>query len=160
VAKKPVPTLSVKINIKNLQLVDKLNEIDTSTVGGRIKYYRTLNRLSVAKLSELTGFSVSKIWAFEECSNFCPLEFCRAIANALEIDVSLICDEYTLFLNSGYIQKMDKLKEELKLSYSKIAIMYGIPSAALLRWMKGKHIPNRKSFEKHLKNNPLFYPLS
>jgi transcriptional regulator with XRE-family HTH domain len=157
VAKKLVPTLSVKINIKNLQLVDKLKMIDVSTIGGRVKYYRVLNRLSVDRLSELIGFSVSKIWDFEECRSFCLLEFCQAVADVLKIDLSLICDEYTLFLNSGYIQRISKAREELKISYSKMAVLYGIPPSVLLNWVQAKCVPSRASFEKYIKDNPLFY---
>ena len=158
-ATKIIPTLSVKINIKNLQIADKLDKVDASTVGGRVKYYRTLNKMSVAELSKRTGYSAAKIWEYEEGGNYCTFEFCIAVANALDIDVELLCDEYTLFLNSGYIEKIVEAKDKLNMSYAEIAEKYGISSRALLSWVQGKYVPSRESFEKYIKGNSLFYHL-
>lgn len=145
------------IHVKNLQIVDKLNVIDTSTVGGRVKYYRIINKVSAKELARLTGYSRDNIWEYEECNNFCPLDFCIAVARVLEIDLELICDEYTLFLNSNYIQRMEEVNKELGISYSKIAEKYGIPSNTFLSWLQTDYVPSRMSFNKYIKDNPLFY---
>ena len=140
-----------------MQIVDKLNKIDTSKVGGKVKYYRLLNKMSVAELSELTGVSRDNILLYEECANFCPPAFCAEVAKILNIELDLLSDEFIVFLNTDYVAKINTTKRETGLSYAKIAEKYGIPHAALLDWVKGKYMPSRTSFQKYIRGNPLFY---
>lgn len=140
-----------------MQIVDKLNKIDTSKVGGKVKYYRLLNKMSVAELSELTGVSRDNILQYEECANFCPPAFCAAVAKIWGIELELLSDDFIVFINSDYVAKINSEKERTGLSYSKIAEKYGIAPAALLGWVKGKYAPSRASFRKYIKGNPLFY---
>lgn len=140
-----------------MQLADKLKQIDTTTVGGRIKYYRMLNKISVPELSALTGVSRDNILQYEECANFCPPSFCAAAAKVFQIDLSVLCDDYIRFLSSDYIAKINREKAQTGLSYYQIAANYNIPPAALVNWVKAKYVPCRTSFQKYIKDNPLFY---
>lgn len=124
-----------------------------------MKYYRLLNKISVPELSALTGVSRDNILQYEECANFCPPSFCAAAAKVFQIDISVLCDDYICFLNSDYIAKVNAEKARTGYSYYKIAEIYGIPPAALVNWVKEKYVPCRSSFQKYIKDNPLFYPL-
>lgn len=140
-----------------MQIADKLSRIDTSKVGGKVKYYRLLNKMSVAELSELTGVSRDNILKYEECANFCPPAFCAEVAKIFNIELDVLSDDFIVFLNSDYIAKINNEKGRTGLSYSQIAEKYGIAPAALLGWVKGKYAPSRASFRKYIMGNPLFY---
>ena len=52
---------------------------------------------------------------------------------------------------------MEEVNKELGISYSKIAEKYGIPSNTFLSWLQTDYVPSRMSFNKYIKDNPLFY---
>lgn len=155
-ATKILPKLSVKINIKNKQLVEKLNKIDVSKTGGRVKYYRMFNKMSVPELARLTGVSRDNILQYEECANFCPVDFCVKVAEIFNIELSLLCDDFLLFMTTDYVGKINNAKEKLGISYFELARIYRIPHNILLSWVRGEYTPCRSSYDKYVKGNPLF----
>ena len=151
-----VPKLSVIIHIKNKQLAAKLDKIDVSKTGGRVKYYRMFNKMSVPELAKLTGVSRDNVLQYEECANFCPLDFCIKVAEVFNVELSLLCDDFLLFMNTDYIGKITAAKETLGVPYFELAKRYHIPHNVLVSWVRGEYAPCRASYDKYIKGNPLF----
>ena len=94
---------------------------DLSTVGSRIKYYRLLNNLTQDELANKTSLDRITIIGYENNTLEQSLESLNKIANALNIDPSLLYDDYLKFISGDYNKKIKQFRKDLNLTQKRLA---------------------------------------
>lgn len=118
----PIPTSTRKITNKDYHRAEnakKISEIDRTTFGGNLKYYRILREMSMRDLGDLSGVATTTISTYENGGKTPSPETVVSLAKALGISASeLIPDMQTNknvlddFNMNGYL---DDLRERPEL---------------------------------------------
>ncbi|WP_141131273.1 helix-turn-helix domain-containing protein [Anaerovirgula multivorans] len=123
-----------------------MNNLDSSTVGGKIKYYRLLNGLLQEDLCFKSGLNRTTIIRYENDQVIHSLEICNKIAEALEIDPFLLYDEYLAFIASDYGLKIRRFRNKNNLTQIDLGQALGVHKKTISRWEKEKIYPTRENY--------------
>jgi len=99
---------------------------DLSTVGGKIKYYRSLKGLLQKELSSISGIDRATILRYENNQVIHALDICNKIAEVLEINPSLIYDDYLEFIAGDFSSKIKLLRKSNKLAQNEFGQTLGV----------------------------------
>lgn len=115
----------------------------SSNIGGKIRYYRHLRRMTQGELADAAGLFRGSVIRYENEQAPCTLDACNRIAAALNIDKYLLYDDYLNFIADNYGDKINNIRQKLGLTQHQFAPLVGVWPKTVQRWEKGKIIPGR-----------------
>jgi len=119
---------------------------DLSTVGGKIKYYRSLNGLLQKELSDISGIDRATILRYENNQVIHFLDICNKIAEIIGIDPFLIYDEYLSFIAGSFGSKIKLLRKSIKLTQVEFGQALGVHKKTIERWENEMACPTRENY--------------
>lgn len=137
-----IATFKAIVDLKNYQL--------KSTVGQKIRYYRSLNKISQENLSSLTGIVKSQIYEYEHDIFYPTATNLKKIATTLKVDAKDLMDDYLLFI---YNPNYKKFFIELEYKIGDIENILGFNQRKYSRWKNGMKISKKNYI--HLRNKLL-----
>ena len=117
------------------------------TPASRLCYYRELRDMSRDRLSELTGVAVGELQNYEAGKQDIYYAVAEKLSEALDIDISLLLDDYTAFLSPGYGNRIKAIRETTGLSQKAFAERLGINRGTVAIWEIEHHHPSCKNYE-------------
>lgn len=123
----------------------ELKPLDLSP-GCLLSYYREIRDMSREELSAATGIAVGEILNYECRKQELYYEQAKRLADALNIDVSLLLDEYTRFTGPGYGKRIKEIRAKSGLSQSGFAQLMGLRRGNVSIWEIECHRPSRKNY--------------
>jgi transcriptional regulator with XRE-family HTH domain len=121
---------------------------DFTTVGGRIRYHRLKQGLTMDKLAKMAGLSKSLLIRYENNRVPQTLGACNAIATMLQTEPNLIYDDYLRFIASDYSEIIRQARVKEGLSQLALGCILSITKKTVGRWERGCLTPNRSSYLK------------
>ena len=116
------------------------------TVGERIAYYRKKKKLSQQQLADLAGVSVCTIKRIERNKIISGQNTYRHIIDALQVNSSLIYDDYFSFINSNYDQYIKNYRNQNKLTQLQLSKILHIHVKTIMRWEQKKSFPSIQQY--------------
>lgn len=104
------------------------------TVGDRIKFYRYEKKLRQTELSNLSGVNIGTLKKYENNYKSYDPDKLSAIAKALDIDASVLMDEYLLFLTDGYGEKVKAFRKSKGMTQKAFAVELGTTAKTIQDW--------------------------
>ena len=140
---------------------EKLNlvseESDLSTIGSKLKHYRLKANMLQEDLARISGIHTCTIKRFENNQVTPELETCNKLAVALQLNPSLLYDDYLLFIASDYSSTIKSLRKQINLKQDAFARLLGISKKTLSSWERSVTYPSKASYEtllKYIKESP------
>lgn len=102
-----------------------------SSVGQKIRYYRSLNKISQKSLSCLTGIVKSQLYGYEHDIFYPTAANLKKIAATLKVDVKKLTDDYLLFIYNPHYKEFFI---ELEYKIGDIENILGFSQRKYSRW--------------------------
>ncbi len=118
-----------------------------SLPGDNLRYYRLRKSLTTRQLAETLGVVPATIIQYENNLHPIPYDAAVGLANALEIEKSLLFDEFAVFLAKPYTEELRRIRMSQKLSQRKFAELIGIAPSYYYKIEEGVRRPSRKVFQ-------------
>lgn len=138
--------LTTETFIHNQSLLKGIS--DLSTIGSRIQYYRLLKGLTQEELSSLSGLNRTTIIRYENDSIEPLLKNLNKIAIALDINPSIIYDDYFDFLSSDSGNRIKSIRKSLNLTQNSFSALLDVNRKTIIRWEKEEINPTRYNYMK------------
>ena len=119
---------------------------DLTTVGGKIKYYRLLKGLLQKELSDISGIDRTTILRYENNQVIHSLDICNKIAEALDINPTLIYDEYLEFIASDFSSEIKVARKSRKLTQDEFGQTLCVHRKTVVRWENRTDYPTRENY--------------
>jgi transcriptional regulator with XRE-family HTH domain len=120
---------------------------DFTTIGGRIRYYRLKQGLTMDKLSIMAGLSKSLLIRYENNRVSQTLDACNSIAEVLHIEPDLLYDDYLKFITTDYGERIRLARMEAGISQIELGYKLSMTGKTIGRWEHGKLAPSRNSYQ-------------
>ena len=117
------------------------------TVGKRLRYYRQLKGYSTRQLADMVGVVPATITLYENDKHPIKYKTAVSIAEVLEIDRTLLLDDYTTFVNYPCNKLLQELRGKLNLNQSEIATMIGVAPNSYSAWENASRAPRRQEYK-------------
>ena len=108
-----------------------------------LQHYREIKGISRNDLGNMTGITVGLIQNYESKRSELYYENARLFADALNIDVDLLLDDYTRFTSPGFGDKIKSIRHQMGLSQSRFATELGVTRSTVSIWEIEYHRPSR-----------------
>ncbi len=118
-----------------------------SLPGDNLRYYRLRKSLTTRQLAETIGVVPATIIQYENNLHPIPYDAAVGLANALEIDQSLLFDDFAVFLAKPYTKELCRIRMSQKLSQREFAELIGIAPSYYYKIEEGVRRPSRKVFQ-------------
>ena len=122
-----------------------LNPLDESQAY-LLSYYREIRDMSREDLSAATGIPAGEIQNYECKKQELYYEQAKCFADVLNIDVSLLLDEYTMFTAPGYGKRIREIRAKTGLPQAGFAELIGSRRHTVSIWEIEYHRPSRKNY--------------
>ena len=103
--------------------------------------------MSRSRLSELTGVAVGELQNYEAGKQDIYYAVAEKLSEALDIDISLLLDDYTAFLSPGFGNRIKAIRETTGLSQKAFAERLGINRGTVAIWEIEHHHPSRENYD-------------
>ncbi len=117
------------------------------TVGQRLRFYRQLKGYSTRQLADMVGVVSATITLYENDKHPIKYKTAVSIAEVLEINRTLLFDDYTTFVDYPCNKLLKELREQLELNQSEIATMIGVAQSNYSAWERGVRTPRRQEYK-------------
>lgn len=116
----------------------------------KLRYYREKSGISSYEFGKLCGLSEYGVTNYEKGFNEIYYEQAQVFADALNIEINELLDEYTLFCKAGYGSKIKALRESYGLTQTKFAEILGVTRHSISLWEieYKNHHPSRMVYNK------------
>lgn len=121
------------------------SSIDTSTIGGKILYYRLSKNLNQIELAELVKMNRSTIIRLENNQVQPSLYILNKISSALEVDINLLLDDFLIFL-LDYSNTIKSIRKDYNLTQVELAVLLKVHRKTISRWEKGMIQPTKEHY--------------
>ena len=122
---------------------------DLKTVADKLRYYRLLKNLKQSDVAEYIGLDRSIYSGYETASrDYYKPEIMDKIAELFEVDVSLLLDDYAMFIYNGQGAYIKTLRTKQKISQSTLAEMMGVELFKVKQWEQNKRRMFKSTWEK------------
>lgn len=111
-----------------------------------LRYYRLSKSLTTRQLAEAVGIVPATIVQYENNSHPTPHDTAVLLANILEIDVSLLFDDYAMFIAAPYTNELQRIRSELKLNQREFANLIGVIPSYYYKIESGVRRPSRRIY--------------
>lgn len=115
-----------------------------------LQHYREAAGFTRAELGNLTGVSAGVVQNYESLRNDLYYESALMFADALNINVDLLLDDYTRFTAPGFGDKIRAIRNRFGLSQAQIADHIGTRKSTIAIWEIELHRPSREMYQKLL----------
>lgn len=120
----------------------------TSMPSDNLRYYRQRNNLTTRQLAEQIGVVPATIVMYENGKHPIPYDVAIKLADILEIEESLLYDDFSHFLATPYTEALKSVRMVLGLSQKVFAERIGIVPSYYYRLEEGSRRPSRKVYQK------------
>ena len=107
---------------------------------------------SKEELGALIGVLMGEIVNYEKRFQEIYYEQAEKLAEALNIDVELLLDDYTRFVSPGFGQRIKEIRASLGFTQQKYAELLGVGRCLISIWEIELHRPSRKNYLKILES--------
>lgn len=113
-----------------------------------LKYYRQRKQMTTRQLAEKLDIVPSTIVMYENGKHPIPYDVAIKLADVLEIEASLLYDDFSRFLSVPYTEALKSVRTALRLSQKAFAERIGIVPSYYYKIEKGNRRPSRKVYQK------------
>lgn len=124
------------------------------TPAAMLKYYRQRKGLTTRQLAESIGVVPATVLMYERERFPIPYQTAVAIAKILEIDNTLLFDDFAQFMDYPYNDKLREVRKTYGLNQATFAEKAGISLSIYSKWEGGSRQPSRKIYQKLLTTYP------
>ena len=131
----------------------QLEGLDLEQMVWRIRYYRIKKRINCRQMGERIGMNNPRSYArtYENFSHPSGnLDMMKKICEVLEVDKSLVFDDYLNFIDGNYQEKLREIRENLGKTRTDMDKLLNQCRGLYGKWERGGAKPYRKSVEKLL----------
>ncbi len=115
----------------------------------KLRFFRHRMGLTQEEIAKLANVSRATYMRFEQLDReFYPKEAMMSLAKLFEVDVSVLVDEYNLFMYSEPQNAVIGKRKAMGLTQREFAEMYGMPLAAVKCIEQGRRFMFRQTWEK------------
>lgn len=119
-----------------------------------LKYYRQQKGLTTRQLAESIGVVPATVLMYERERFPIPYQTAVAIAKILEIDNTLLFDDFAQFMDYPYNDKLREVRKTYGLNQATFAEKAGISLSIYSKWEGGSRQPSRKMFRQLVNTYP------
>ncbi|MCI8270803.1 MAG: helix-turn-helix domain-containing protein [Erysipelotrichaceae bacterium] len=125
------------------------------TPAAMLKYYWQRKGLTTRQLAESIGVVVPSTVLMYERGHFpIPYQTAVAMAEVIEIDRSLLFDEFAQFMDYPYSDRLREVRKAHKLNQATFAEKAGISLSIYSKWESGSRQPSRKMYRQLVNTYP------
>ena len=113
-----------------------------------LKYYRQRKQMTTRQLAEKLDIVPSTVLMYENGKHPIPYDVAIKLADVLEIEASLLYDDFSRFLSVPYTKALKSVRTALGLSQKAFAERIGIVPSYYYKIEEGNRRPSRKVYQK------------
>ena len=121
---------------------------NAATPGEIIRYHRVLKGLSTRELAEKVGIVPATLILYENDKHPVKHKTAVAIAVVLEIDHIALLDEYGLFVDYPFNEKLQEMRKSLSLNQSEMAEKIGVSQTCYSSWERAARTPRKSEYKR------------
>ena len=118
----------------------------TNLPSDNLKYYRQRKQMTTRQLAEKLDIVPSTIVMYENGKHPIPYDVAIKLADVLEIEASLLYDDFSHFLSVPYTEALRSVRTALGLSQKAFAERIGIVPSYYYKIEEGNRRPSRKVY--------------
>ena len=111
-----------------------------------LKYYRQRKQMTTRQLAEKLDIVPSTVLMYENGKHPIPYDVAIKLADVLEIEASLLYDDFSRFLSVPYTKALKSVRTALGLSQKAFAERIGIVPSYYYKIEEGNRRPSRKVY--------------
>mgnify|MGYP002609094953 FL=1 len=118
----------------------------TNLPSDNLKYYRQRKQMTTRQLAEKLDIVPSTVVMYENGKHPIPYDVAIKLADVLEIEASLLYDDFSHFLSVPYTEALKSVRTALGLSQKDFAERIGIVPSYYYKIEEGNRRPSRKVY--------------
>ena len=115
--------------------------------GDNLKYYRQRKSLTTRQLAEQVDVVPSTILVYEQNKRPIPYDMANRLAEVLDVDVTILYDDFAAFLSVPYNEALKDIRSALKMSQRAFAEHIGVIPSYYYKLEAGLRRPSRKVYQ-------------
>ena len=119
----------------------------TNLPSDNLKYYRQRKQMTTRQLAEKLDIVPSTVVMYENGKRPIPYDVAIKLADVLEIEATLLCDDFSRFLSVPYTEALKSVRTALRLSQKAFAERIGIVPSYYYKIEEGNRRPSRKVYQ-------------
>ena len=120
----------------------------TNLPSDNLKYYRQRKQMTTRQLTEKLDIVPATVVMYENGKHPMPYDVAVKLADVLEIEASLLYDDFSRFLAVPYTEVLKSVRTALELSQKAFAEQVGIVPSYYYKIEEGNRRPSRKIYQK------------
>ena len=120
----------------------------TNLPGDNLRYYRQRKQMTTRHIAEKLDIVPSTVVMYENGKHPIPYDVAIKLADVLEIEATLLCDDFSRFLSVPYTEALKSVRTALRLSQKAFAERIGIVPSYYYKIEEGNRRPSRKVYQK------------
>ena len=120
----------------------------TNLPSDNLRYYRQRKRMTTRQVAEKLDIVPSTVAMYENGKHPIPYDIAIKLADVLEIEASLLYDDFSRFLAAPYIEALKSVRTALGLSQKAFAERIEIVPSYYYKLEEGNRRPSRKVYQK------------
>lgn len=120
----------------------------TNLPSDNLKYYRQRKQITTRQLAEKLDIVPATVVMYENGKHPIPYDVAIKLADVLEIEASLLYDDFSRFLAVPYTEALKSVRTVLGLSRKDFAERIGIAPSYYYKLEEGNRRPSRKVYQK------------
>ena len=120
----------------------------TNLPSDNLKYYRQRKQMTTRQLAEKMDIVPSTVVMYENGKHPIPYNVAIKLADVLEIEASLLYDDFSRFLSVPYTEALKSVRTALGLSQKAFAERIGLVPSYYYKIEEGNRRPSRKVYQK------------
>ena len=120
----------------------------TNLPSDNLRYYRQRKQMTTRQLAEKLNIVPATIVMYENGKHPIPYDVSIKLADVLEIEASLLYDDFSRFLAVPYTEALKSVRTALGLSQKAFAEQIGIVPSYYYKIEEGNRRPSRKVYQK------------
>ena len=120
----------------------------TNLPSDNLKYYRQRKQMTTRQLAEKLDIVPSTVAMYENGKHPIPYDVAIKLADVLEIEASLLYDDFSRFLAVPYTEALKSVRTALGLSQKAFAERIGVVPSYYYKIEEGNRRPSRKAYQK------------
>ena len=118
-----------------------------SAPGEYMRYYRQLRGLTTRQLAEKLNIIPATVLGYEQGRFPIPYDIAVISAKVLQISVSLLFDDFSIFIDAPYTEILHTVRKRHGLNQGDFAESAGISPSIYMKWESGSRRPSRKMYQ-------------